>query len=157
MKLYTIRAAIFSQVRTGDVWTTETFDSRLIKIKNQNNKSIVVSNRKIDNNLKKIYKESGHTKEIYNKDVVVIDEYYRNKLKIEANKNIELNITRVCKYQIGCNIRYLIEHPNDSIRITTWLAIISIIFGIISIIIGIIGLVPPLHEFTNKHMLIFCC
>lgn len=125
-KKYKIYAALHSESRTGSVWNNEKLKNRLIKIINlENNKSIIVSNRKIDSNFEKKYNKGGRIPLI--ETAIVIDEFYRNKLGIYSTQEIKLlTINPVAKWQIWYNLRYLYEHPDDVVRITFWLAIISI-------------------------------
>lgn len=58
---------------------------------------------------------------------LVIDEFYRKKLGIFSTQEVRLlTINPVVKWQIWYNLRYLYQHPDDVVRITFWLAIISI-------------------------------
>jgi len=140
MKEYKIYASLFSESRTGRVWNTEKFSSNLIKItSNENGKSIIVSNRKIDLNFEKNYNRNGRI--TLTNSALVIDEFYRNKLGIFSTQEIRLlTINPVAKWQIWYNLRYLYEHPDDVVRITFWLATISIGLSIISLIIGVFSI-----------------
>lgn len=125
-KEYKIYASLFSESRTGRAWNKEKFSSNLIKItSNENNKSIIVSNRKIDTNFERKYNKDGRIHLI--ESALVIDEFYRNKLGIVSTQEFKmLTIKPVGKWQIWHNLRYLYEHPDDVVRITFWLAMISI-------------------------------
>jgi hypothetical protein len=126
MKEYKIYASLFSESRTGRVWNNEKLNNRLIKIINvENNKSVIVSNRRIDSNFEKKYNQKPRFN--LEESSLVMDEFYRNKLGIFSTQEIKLlTISPVAKWQIWYNLRYLYEHPDDVVRITFWLAIISI-------------------------------
>jgi hypothetical protein len=125
-KMYKIYAALHSESRTGKVWNNEKLNNRLIKIINvENNKSVIVSNRRIDSNFEKKYNDNPRF--TLEESALVIDEFYRNKLGVFSTQEIKvLTINPVAKWQICDNLRYLYEHPDDVVRITFWLAIISI-------------------------------
>lgn len=125
-KMYKIYAALHSESRTGKVWNNEKLNNRLIKIINlENKKSIIVSNRRIDFNFEKKYNQKPRF--TLEESSLVMDEFYRNKLGIFSTQEVKfLIINPVAKWQICDNLRYLYEHPDDVVRITFWLAIISI-------------------------------
>lgn len=133
-KVFTVRVALREYTRTGDVWLYDNFKNyRLVKVVNTETlESAVLSYRHIDENYEKEHNDKKEIHKISEGDsIIIIDEYFRHKLSLEKNESYKLKIVGVRKY--GWNsLRYLREHPNDSIRITTCLAIVSILISIIS-------------------------
>lgn len=130
MKTYRVHASLIADSRIGDVWCYEKdIKSRLIIIK-YGKDSIIVTRRLIDENFEKFYNKKDSKRWFVSslKNSIVIDSYYREKLGIlETHKDYDLTIKKVGKCAIHNHLRYLYQHPNDSIRITFWLAIVSII------------------------------
>jgi hypothetical protein len=130
MKQYTIFHALHPEVRTGDCWNNERKGSRLLRISNPKSNSIIVSNRKIDENFIKHYNNSENTKEIkMTDDILILDEHYRKILKVKPQEKVELEIEEVNKYSL-LRFKYLHQHPNDSVQIAFWLAFISILISL---------------------------
>ncbi|RDI07072.1 hypothetical protein [Flavobacterium sp. AG291] len=139
MQEYKIYAAKHSDIRTGKVWNTEGLGSNLIKIKIKH-KSIIVSNRRIDDNFERIFfgeftekingKPKEESKKKFDENSLVIDEYYRLRLNIDTSKTYRAEIKPVRKFDIYSQLRYLWQHPDDVVRITFWLAVASIIISI---------------------------
>lgn len=107
----------------------------------------------IDRNFTNLYNQIG-SKRLFispQKNSLVMDSYYREKLGIEETaKDYDLTIKRVGKYAIFNNLRYLREHPNNSIRIAYWLAVVAIIISII------IPLGEWVHHCVNKFLHPIC-
>jgi hypothetical protein len=130
---YKIYPTLYSEIRKGTVWSFFETDSNLIKIKNlENKKSIVVSHRKIDENFIKIYNQSDFTNklDIKNKDVILFDEYYRNKLCVEKYSGFKLQIKPVkCFWN---KLAYLSNHSDDIVKISFWFAFLTFLFSFIT-------------------------
>lgn len=140
---YKIYPTLYSEIRKGTVWSFYETNSNLIKIKNiENKKSIIVAHRKIENNFIKIYNQSDFTNplEISNKNVILIDEYYRNKLCIKKYCELELEIKPVNSF---CGkLSYLSNHSDDIVRISFWFAFITFLFSLITYFL-------PLNKLCN--------
>ncbi|WP_337043050.1 hypothetical protein [Emticicia sp. 17c] len=160
-KTYKIFAAIHSEARSGDVWTYEKFIQRprLIKISRpKSNIYIIVTYRHIDENFESIYnpeetnpeetnkqetnKDGSINKKNLNKklkryrltpNALVIDSYYKTKLFLENQTEVELCVVPVKSYQFCYHIKYLWQHPNDSIRLATYLSVVSIVISLLPI------------------------
>ncbi len=146
---YKIYPTLHSEIRKGTVWSFFKINSNLIKIKNvENNKSIIVAHRKIENNFIKIYSQSDFTNplEISNKNVIIIDEYYRNKLSVSKYDEIELEIKHVKSFQFWCKLSYLKNHPDEVVNITFWFAFLTFIFTIFSYIISFEKLIKVVNQ-----------
>ena len=74
-------------------------DSNLIKIKNiENKKSVIISHREIDSNFINVYNKSDFTNKLVKNscsEIIIFDEYYRNKLGISNYNEVELKIKPV--------------------------------------------------------------
>jgi ABC-type lipoprotein release transport system permease subunit len=139
IKTYKIHSALHSETRSGDCWTYDYFNSRLLSILNvNNNKEIIVSNRYIDKNFEFIYNNKPRNNLSKLENSLVLDSYYRKKLLINNNETVDLTITSVKSIRIDKQLKYLYQHPNDSIRISFWLAFIAIIITIIPFIVELI-------------------
>lgn len=133
MKKYKVFAALHSEARTGCVWNGEGYKNRLIKVKYQS-KTIVVSNRRIDENYKKEYNDG--TRYSLTSNAIVIDEYYRIRLgNIETQNEycFETNPVKCC--DVYSNLKYLNQHPDDVVRITYYFTLVGFVTSIISIFI----------------------
>lgn len=138
---YRIYPALYSEIRMGTVWTSSNeIDTNLIKIKNPaNGKSIIVAHRFIDANYRKIYDNSVYTKRldsVINPNQSIIDEYYRKKINISKNSDVELLIKSVKSSQLWSKLSYLKNHPNEVIKITYWFTFLTFLFTLFSYIVS---------------------
>jgi hypothetical protein len=133
-KKFTIRASLKSDIRTSKIWSSEPITTNLVKIKNKR-KSIIVSHRRIDDNFINDYNTSDNTIDIsLQDDILILDEYYRKLLGVDKNTTIMLNMIPIKWYYLRSNLLYLLKHPDDSIRIATYLALFSILFDVVPLI-----------------------
>lgn len=155
VKSYKIYATLHSEVKKGTVWTYKEFDDiSLIKITNTDNKkSIIVAYRFIDNNFEKKYNESKSKEEYKINNTkqpqpIIIDDYYRKKLgDLTTQKYYSFKIEPVKSYWY--RLRYLREHSDEVVRITYWLAQLSIIISFFSYFVPI----EKLQWFKEKILL----
>lgn len=132
---------LYSEIRMGIVWTTSSeIETNLIKIKNpKNGKSIIVAHRCIDDNYIKIYNSSYNTnrlKGFNNSNEIIIDEYYRKKINVSKNSDVELLIIPVKPSQLWSNLSYLQNHPNEIIKITFWFTFLTFLFTLFSYVVS---------------------
>lgn len=133
MKKYKVFATLHSESRTGRVWNGEGYTNRLIKIKHKSS-SVVVSNRRIDENFEKIY--NGEKRYPLTHNAIVIDEHYRIKLgNLDTQNEYDFEIKPVKCYDICSNLKYLNQHPDDVVRITYYFTWFAIILGVITAIV----------------------
>jgi hypothetical protein len=140
VKIYTVYASIHSAARSGDIWHYEhNIKTRLIRVKPNNGKTIIASNRIIDLNFENLYNSSKRRKMLaINKipEPIIMDEFYRKRLGIqETGVTVQLSVTPAKWYD---GISYLLRHPNDAIMLASYVGIIGTIVGIISIIIALV-------------------
>lgn len=132
-----IEHSLMEESREAWVWLPKKISGindsiSLIEIFNPiNGRKIIVNKRTIDSN----YLRKRHLKE--RDSVIYINEHYRNILQIEVKIEVNLNINPVKWFHLLKRTYYFYDHPNDSVRISFWLATISIIIGIISIVISL--------------------
>lgn len=146
-KSYQIKPALFEEALENWIWTNdESFPNGFVKIKNTtNNKIIVVFKRKIEENFIKNYNSKEHTIKISNditNPIIVINEFYRNRLKINKNEEHILEISKANFFNKIINSN--INHPNPSISLAYSITMISLLLGLISIILCVISLKPLL-------------
>lgn len=153
---YRIYPALNSEIRMGIVWTTSSeIETNLIKITNPTNgKSIIVAHRSIDKNYRKIYDSSDYTNRldsVINPNQIIIDEYYRKKINISKNSDVELLITPVKSSQLWSNLSYLKNHPNEVIKITYWFTFLTFLFTLFTYIVSYNKLVDIIF-FTKNYI-----
>ena len=153
---YRIYPALNSEIRMGIVWTTSSeIETNLIKITNpKNGKSIIVAHRSIDDNYRKIYDNSDYTNRldsVINPNQIIIDEYYRKKINISKNSDVELLITPVKLSQLWSNLSYLKNHPNEVIKITYWFTFLTFLFTLFTYIVSYNKLVDIIF-FTKNYI-----
>ncbi len=153
---YRIYPALYSEIRMGIVWTTSSeIETNLIKITNpKNGKSIIVAHRSIDDNYRKIYDNSDYTNRldsVINPNQIIIDEYYRKKINISKNSDVELLITPVKSSQLWSNLSYLKNHPNEVIKITYWFTFLTFLFTLFTYIVSYNKLVDIIF-FTKNYI-----
>ena len=144
MKEYIIKATTIEDSLENWFWTNDDSIKGIVKISNPvNKKSIVLFKRTIDKNFI-IFYNSKNTINIIepNKTMIIINEYYREKLEIEKNKVSKLEINNASYFNRLFNSNW--NHPNPSVSLSYKLSLISlllgVIFGVASIILGFISL-----------------
>lgn len=156
---YKIYPALHSEIRKGNVWSTFQTDSYLVKIKNlENNKSIVVAHRFIEDNFKNIYqKHINNNNKLEGNSIIVIDEYYRKKLNIFTRTDFDLEIKPVKRFSIRGNLSYLKNHPDEVVKITFWFAFLTFVFSLFSYVISynkLIDIINLSYEFLKELFLL---
>jgi hypothetical protein len=98
--------------------------------------------RIIDDNFIDSYNKSERTENITDRNnSIVISAYYRDMLGgIETKKEYEFEIIRICKFNYYSKIKTLRQHPDNIVKVATWLAIISIVIGILGILLSMLSL-----------------
>lgn len=144
MKEYLIKTSIVEDSMENWFWSNDDSVKGIIKIINTtNNKSIVLYKRTIDQNFINFYNSKNTTKIIdIKKDIIILNEYYREQLKVEKNKEYILEITGATYFNKLFNSNW--KHPNPSVSLSYKLSIVSLILGfllsVVSIILSILSL-----------------
>jgi len=78
----------------------------------------------------------------YKRDSLIhINEPLRYKLYVTDDKNYEFEISKKTKNFLVAWSYFIRYHPDDIVRVSTWLAIIAVKISIISIFMGVISLI----------------
>ncbi len=77
--------------------------------------------------------------------VIHINEPLRYKLNINDCKEYKFEIEKKTKNFLKAWLYFIKYHPDDTVRVSTWLAIIAVIISIISIFMGVISLIITFH------------
>jgi hypothetical protein len=138
---YLIRAALREDISSGWVWiNTGNFEQRsIVLIKNPNtDKCIYCEILKIDKNFLKLYNKNGggRLNISENKPTLVINDWYRTKLGITST-NINCELIILSCMNIWGKLSANRQNPQNIVRITFWLSLISVFLGILSIIISL--------------------
>lgn len=143
-KRFQVFASLFEESNSGWVWMPKEgdFTSRdHIEIKvPANRKSCVCWCRIIDANFLRNYNMPPRLKIDKAEQALVINDYYRGILDIKSNHEYEVEITRVKRWQYHKKIQALLCHPDNSIKLATWLALWSVFLGVVGIFLGILSL-----------------
>lgn len=136
---YNILPAFWEENNEGWIWINknESVNSHdCVSItRKDNGKKLYTMARIIDNNLRSRWSEK-HNNNSLPGNPIIISEYYRSRLSLQLESDIELCIVKI-KYQwLYKIIVFACYHPNDVVKISTWLGIISIILGAISMLIA---------------------
>lgn len=144
LRNYSIKASTIEDALENWVWTNDETVNGFIRINNpENNKSITVFKRTIDDNFISFY-NSKKTINITNSDkpLIVMNEYYRLQLEIDKNKDCKLEIKKASFFDKYFNSNW--KHPNPSVSLSYKISFISLFIslflGFISIALGIIPL-----------------
>lgn len=150
---YKIYPTLYSEIRKGTVWTYYKTDSNLIKIKNiENKKSVIISHREIDSNFINVYNKSDFTNKLVKNscsEIIIFDEYYRNKLGISNYNEVELKIKPVKSYQFWHKLSFLKNHSDEVVKITFWFTLVTFLFCLYSYIISLENLFKILKAFKK--------
>jgi hypothetical protein len=148
MTKYEILKAIHEESNEGWIWIQkeEEIKSRnFIKIewsenKPKGGKSIRCQARTIDKNFYKFYTKRKETVDKIESNSIIINEYFREKLGITDAMLKQRNVYNLSILKSNCCIQKILaflQHPNDVVKIATWLVIFSILLSLISIMIAI--------------------
>jgi len=150
---YICRVALAENIEAGFVWLSEPkVESReIVRIKNiDENRTIFCQSLNIDQNFCKKYNNGIRITTINETDAyIVANKWYRDKLKIDKNSEVKLEVnvanTRIKKMWWA----YLAakKHPENSIRISTHIATLSLVLGAL----GIIFAITPLFTSCSKN------
>ena len=83
--------------------------------------------------------------------VIVLNEWYRDKLGVKPGEEVDLGITYPCKLNFWANFWACAYHPQVVVRIAAWLALISIVLGILSLCGCTIPLPSVLKSILKCH------
>ena len=135
-KKYKVFFALAGDILAPYIWVSDLQDKlrgEIVKITNHgNDKSVVCQVLLADENYKKRYDQSPLTKNISNmKDpFVVMNRWYReDRLRITNVDDANLEIKPICQWRWLELIRASFSHPDYSIRLAVYLAILSVILG----------------------------
>jgi hypothetical protein len=105
-----------------------------------NGKSCICWCRIIDDNFLRNYNTPPRIT-IHNAErSLVVNDYYRGILGVKSNNEYEIEITRVKRFQFIKKVQALLWHPDNSIKLATWLALWSVLLGVVGIFLGILSL-----------------
>jgi len=140
MKIY---PALHEDISSGWVWigVGESFQRSVIRIEcKETKRSIYCEALKLDENYMKRYKE--RTRHLIDppEKALVINEWYRQRLG-NLKTQIEYNFKIKSRVKIIGRLKALIGHPQAPIRISFWLAFISIFVGFIGLIISLLSII----------------
>lgn len=141
LKEYSIKASTVEDALENWVWTNDETINGFIRINNpENNKSITVFKRTIDENFINFY-NAKKTINITDPDqpLIVINEHYRNELGLVKNKVCKLNIQKASFFEKYFNSNW--KHPNPTVSLPYKISIFSLFLGLISIILGVMSLI----------------
>jgi hypothetical protein len=145
---YRVLAAIHDELNQGWVWVSNSgLESRsVVKITNKkNNKAIYCECLAIDENYRSIYNKPPREEIDVSKNTITINEWYRRKLGDITTKTVhELEIKAA--NGLWGKLRANFQHPQNVVRMATWLAIISVVLGVIGVVLGVIGVFPSIKS-----------
>ena len=82
------------------------------------------------------------------KSALVISEWYRKRLGVEKDADVEIDVTA---YRHFGRIRACLCHPQNVVRVATWLGIIGVILGILPLIEPFESLIVRVFKSLNCH------
>lgn len=140
MKKYVIKPTLAHESLESWVWTNDNdvILNSLIVIENPtNNKKIITFKRTIDNNFVTIYNQANTIPIILegSKIYLILNEYYRNQLKLNKNSEIDLIISKA--NFLDKVFAMALAHPNPTVQFANRSAIFSIVIGIIALVLTI--------------------
>lgn len=156
---YKCRVALVENIEAGFVWIGKPkVESRtIVRINNckKNGKVVYCQALNIDNNFVKKYNEEKSTTTIKKDgDYIVANKWYRDKLGIEKNKEAKLLIRTKGKTQkFWWAYKAARSHPENSIRLSALLAILSLFLGVVGMIMGVVALYLNIMDNELQHML----
>lgn len=131
MALLIFHATLHSEIRTGDCWINDNLNCRLIRITNTaNRRSVVVAYRHIDPNYRNHYNVQGSGRFPLTNQSVVLDDYYRQRLGVRTQQEVDIDIIPIGRHNLWANMGYLRHHANDVVRITYLLGMVAVVMGI---------------------------
>lgn len=142
---YEVFAALYEDSNEGWIWMPgeKDFDSRdHITVKSiATGKKVTCVCRIIDDNYIIQYNQPPRRIIANPKEAIVLSTYYRDKLadrakskEIKTSNIYEFEIKKVWRFNYFRKILALVQHPDNAIKIATWLAIISIIIGLLGLL-----------------------
>jgi len=141
--IFKIYPALHEDINSGWVWLgkRECSQRAVVKIKNRvAKKSIYCEALEIDGNFVKKYKEKTGKLIDSPENVLIINEWYRKRLgNLELKQEYDLEIY----YEVDFpgRVRAVMQHPQEAIRIASWLALASILIGVFGLAISLISLI----------------
>lgn len=139
-------AALHEDSNAGWIWIPEAkgISSRdhIIVVVTGSQKKVTCVCRTLDKNFQSHYNNQPFTKKLQDLSrSIVLPAYYRDLLgKLETDEDYEFEIRKVWRLNYPKRIFALVQHPDNAIRIATWLALWSLVLGIGGIVIGIISI-----------------
>ena len=131
---FKILASMYSESMEGWIWTNynKPCTNGYILIKNPlNGKKVKCFKRMVDPNFLKRYNEDGKRCKINEgEDVIVMNEYYRNKLEITTKSEHELILKKICFLQYPF-LNW--SHPNPQVQFPNRATLIAMILAIPSL------------------------
>lgn len=144
--VYRVFSALERDIGAPFIWVTDSpVPSRSIaKVKNtQTGQSVYCEILVMDVNFRAAYNGSNKTISIKEQlPAVVANAWYRQKIGTEKNQDATLEIS-VPRYvpQIARQIKAAMSHPDNAVRLSADLAVVSVALGLVGLLLGIFGLV----------------
>lgn len=138
--LYHVRHALHEESKEGWIWVFPDpgGSGPHVRLKRlEPIRTIVTEIRVIDSNFRFRYSNSDRTRSLPDGEaIIVINEHYRDKLKIGDAELMELDIVRLRSPFAGMISG--IQHPQTVVRTATWLGVLSLALGILSLLIAVL-------------------
>lgn len=140
MKIY---AAMHDDSQQGWIWLRDVAipSHAIVRIRNKDTKhSVYCEALQIDRNFLHKYNEAPRITISNPDNVLVINGWYRAKLGgIDTGSEIDLSVETI--NSLYGRIRACQYHPQNVVRIATWLGVSSVALGVFGLILGVIGLI----------------
>lgn len=139
MKIY---ASLFEHINDGFVWLKQPdLPSRcVVKITNpQSQASIFCEAFQFEDNFLTLYNSDSRVNIEKPETSIVMNAWYRKRLgDLESKNDYPLVIEKADSW--WGKIRASMQHPQNLVRIATWLGIFSVMLGIMGLILGVVAL-----------------
>jgi hypothetical protein len=133
---WTIFPALHEEIGEGWVWATLPKESRAPHVAIENlrtGKRIVCELRIIENHFRSTYKDHTGVTLPEDRDVLVVNGYYREKLALPDRPREIANLEIVPARGVIASLRSGTMHPNSAVRTATWLGVLSAALGVLSL------------------------
>ena len=138
---YSIYAALHDDIDTGWVWIwPRPYHQRcVVKIVNRKNRRLIFCEAlEIDSNFCSRYNQPPRLQIQISTPSIVISDWYRKRLDIKKNEEVDLDTA--LSNGTSAKLKSCLQHPQNVVRISTRLAIISVLLGLLGVILGVLSL-----------------
>lgn len=142
-KKYIIRKSLVSDINASYIWSKDLpcRSREIVKITNMDNKkSIWCEVMVTSENYIKRYNNNPNTINLDSKPFFIANAWYRKELGLEQNKEFTLKIDTSYKPLFLKQLLSSRKHPDNTIRLASNLAFLSLLLGILGLILGCISL-----------------